>query len=184
MNNRFIYLLLFGCFSFNLPGQSIKVKDKESFISFFDEQDSLDAIEGIWVLNVVNTLFDKDGNILGQSLEEAKSAWAIVRTSKSRFRVYDIGNPGKNPSKFKAHFKKDLESNQYTYTCKFKNPNWKATAAVLMNDAWALEYGYFVANSELKAIDKFQYEAGFKLHWRFIWTKKYPDVLERKLTGQ
>lgn len=154
-------------------GQRDFARNEDDFIKILNNADTLDVIEGIWVLNVVATLFDKDGNIIGQALEEARSEWAILRISKTRFRVYDIGKPGKNPSKFKAYFRKDLASNQFTYTCKFKDPNWKATAPVLMNDNWALDYGYFVSDAELEAIDKFQYEAGFKLHWRFIWTKKY-----------
>jgi len=174
VKNRFIYLLLFSCSSFNLLGQSIKVKDKESFINYFDEQDSLDAIEGIWSLNVINTLYDMKGKVVGQSLEEVRSEWAIMRENKIRFKVCDIGEPGKNASKFHAYFEKTSIDELYTYTCKFKYPTWVANANVTLNDGVTLEYEYFVSDVEMKSISKSQYNKGLRLHWRFIWIKKYP----------
>ena len=174
MNYQFVYFLLFSFFSFNLLGQSIKLKDKESFIIYFDEQDSLDAIEGIWSLNVINTLYDKHGKVVGQSLDEFLSEWAIMREDKIRFKVCDIGEPGKNASKFYAYFEKTSIDELYTYTCKFKNPSWVANANVILNDGVTLEYEYFVSDLEMKTISKSQYKEDLKLHWRFIWIKKYP----------
>lgn len=170
--NLFLFLILFTPLASN--GQKTHTYREENFKKMLADADTLDAIEGIWVLNVANTLFDCDGNVIGQSFDNGRSSWGIKRISKTRFKVYDIGNPGSSPSKFKACFHKNSKSGEYTYTCWFKKPNWKASSKVLRTDDWALDYGYFVADKGLKSINKLQYESGCKLHWRFIWTKKYP----------
>lgn len=174
MKSKILYFFIINLISISLFGQTFKLKDKERFIHYLDSSEALDPIEGIWSLNVINTLFDKEGKVLGQSIDESRSEWAIKRVDKLRFNVYDIGKSGKNQLKFHAYFETTAIEELYTYTCQFKNPKWVANANVAMNDMVSLEYEYFVSDTGMKSIYKTHYREGLRLHWRFIWIKKYP----------
>lgn len=164
----FSIFLVFNSFS--------QITSKSSLISYFDNAQSLDPIEGLWSLNVVNTLY-KNGYIIGQETEEVRSEWGIKRLDKHKFKVINIGEGADNDKgDFNAFFESSAIDGFYTYKVNFSNPNWDAKANAELTNGVILEYGYFVDKAYMKTHDMKNYLQGRRLHWKFIWTKKYPKL--------
>ncbi len=164
----FSIFLVFNSFS--------QITSKSSLINYFDSAQSLDPIEGLWSLNVVRTLYYFD-DIIGQETEEVRSDWGIKRFDKLKFKVINIGE-GSNEDKgdFNAFFESSAIDGFYTYKVNFSNPNWYAKANAELTNGFILEYGYFVDEVYMKTAYKKYYRQGLKLHWKFIWIKKYPKL--------
>ncbi|MCS6974170.1 MAG: hypothetical protein NZM13_06765 [Cyclobacteriaceae bacterium] len=159
-------------------GQGIRTR--KEIIRYLDKnKDRLDPIEGIWSLNVINSLYDKRGNVVKQSYDENRSSWAIVRVDKLRYKVVDIGEDAPDSHGFDAYFESTALPGIYTYKCIFKKPDWVANANAKLEGDVALRYDYFVSKKFMKREQKYYYKRGMWLHWDFFWVKKYPQEIKR-----
>lgn len=171
---KIIIISLFIIFKHNTTAQDFKVKD--SLIDYFDYHiEEIDPIEGIWILNVERTLYYND-SVITTEIENLRSEWAVIKESKLRFKVIDIGESEneKESANFYAYFEKLAIKNIYTYKCYFKDPDWEAKSSVRMFEKKQISYGYFVSEKYLKNTYKEDYNSGMKLYWSFNWLKKYP----------
>ena len=164
------FLLFIG---FNLFAQ---VESKNVFVKYLDNTKKLDPIEGLWSMNVVRTLYYYD-QIVAQEIEEVRSEWGIKRYDNLSFKVINIGE-GSSDDKgsFEAYFESSAINGFYTYKCNFINPNWSTKTNATLTDDFVIEYEYFVSQAYLNASTKYKYQPGHRLHWKFIWTKKYPKL--------
>jgi len=150
---------------------------KAKMLSYFDINiENLEQIEGIWSLNVIRTL-TYNGQIIGKETEEIRSEWAVIRSSKLSFKVCDIGKAEneKGAKDFEAYFEKTAIEGFYTYKCQYYNPNWIGKSNVELTSGVILDYSFYVDDVYMKDRYKSNYRPGLKLHWHFIWTKKYPQ---------
>jgi len=165
-----ITLLIFVvCNSFS------QIESKSDLVSYYDNAQSLDPIEGLWSLNVIRTLYYYD-QIQAQETEEVRSEWAIKRFDKLSFKVINIGEGSEtDKDDFEAFFESSAIDGFYTYKCNFTNPNWSIKTNAELTNGFILEYDYFVSQKYLNA-SKVKYQPEHKLHWKFVWTKKYPKI--------
>lgn len=162
---------------------SQELRDKSSLTNYFDNQSSLDPIEGIWTLNVVRTLYFNN-DIVGTQTEEIFSEWAVVRENKLRFKVLDIGEGSKEDKEFYAYFETTAIDGLYTYKCHFKNPEWTAKCNAQLSDGSLIEYEYFASEVYMRNAYQKQYKKGLNLKWNFVWAKKYPVGKNLNQTGE
>jgi S1-C subfamily serine protease len=142
-------------------------------MNYFDNAKNLDPIEGLWSLNVIRTLYYYN-DIVTQETEEVRSEWGIKRYDNLSFRIIDIGKGSSNDkSGFEAYFESSAINGFYTYKCNFTNPNWSIKTNATLKNNFIIEYEYFVSQAYLNAN---KYQRGYRLHWKFIWTKKYPKL--------
>lgn len=149
---------------------------KSELMNYFDNAKKLDPIEGLWSLNVIRTLYYFN-NIIGQETEEIRSEWGIKRYDNLSFKVIDIGEG--NPTDIgesEAYFESSAIDGFYTYKCNFTNPNWSIKTNATLKDDFIIEYEHFVSQTFLDAQKNKKIKPGHKLHWKFIWTKKYPKL--------
>ena len=181
INIRLTIILLIQLLAFNSQAQN--AMNKDSVIHYLKNSNNLDPIEGIWTLHVVRTLFQNNDSIVEET-QYMRSEWAVLRFDKQRFKIIDIGGAEKENSAadFEAYFKKTKSSGLYTYKCKFANPNWSAKSQVILKDDVILEYEYFVSKVYLKSEYKEDYKPGFRLRWRFTWTKQNSENKTLKLS--
>lgn len=155
---------------------------KSELINYFDNAQKLDPIEGLWSLNVVRTLYYND-DVIGKETEEVRSEWGIKRFDKLSFKVIDIGEDSKtDKGDFEAYLESSAIDGFYIYKCNFTNPNWSVKTNAELSNAFLLEYGYFVGEEYMRKSYKNDYRPGLKLHWNFIWTKKYPKLNQSNKT--
>jgi hypothetical protein len=163
----FFFILL----SSYVNGQSADIID---FVTYFDQKKDLDPIEGIWSVNVFRKLYYRDSLLL-QENEEVISEWAIVKENALQYKVKDINRRGNYDKEvFFATFERTSFPNLYTYHCDFNLPEWSATANAFMVEEQIIEYSYWASEVYMKHTYKDSYMPGLKLHWDFIWVKKYP----------
>ncbi len=172
MKKRILTAILSIFLAYNSFSQ---ITSRSSLIDYFDNAQGLDPIEGLWSLNVIRTLYYYD-EIIAQETEEVRSEWGIKRNDKLSFKVIDIGEGASDDKgSFEAYFESSAINGFYTYKCNFSNPNWSIKTNAILKDEFIIEYEYFVSQAYLKA-SKIKYRRGHKLHWKFIWTKKYPKL--------
>lgn len=152
-----------------------QVTSKNELISYFDNTKNLDPIEGLWTLNVINTLYYYD-DIIEQSTDEVRSEWGVKRVDKLTFKIINIGEGSEGESDFLAYFERSAINGFYTYKCDFKNPDVSVKSNAELSNNFLIEYGYFVPKEKSGLKTK-----GYRLHWQFIWTKKYPILSESKV---
>jgi S1-C subfamily serine protease len=156
---------------------SQEFRDKVNITNYFDSQSNLDPIEGIWTLNVVRTLYFNN-EIVGTETEEILSEWTVVRENKLRFKVVDIGEKSKeDDGEFYAYFESTSIDGLYTYKCLFTKPDWTAKCNAQLSNNSIIEYEYFASEVYMKDAYKKTYRKGLNLKWDFIWTKKYPIIM-------
>ena len=77
--------------------------------------------------------------------------------------------------RFQCFFEKTAVEGFYNYSCDFTNPDWKATANVILEtENSILKYGYFVSDIFVRQMMKEDYVDGICYRWDFTWIKKYP----------
>lgn len=168
LTTLFSFFIVFSLFS--------QSTSKNSMINYIDNTKNLDPIEGLWSLNVIRTLYFYE-DILQQETEEVRSEWGIKRYDKLRFKVIDIGERSKeDKGNFEAYFESSVIDGFYTYKVNFSNPNWSAKTNAELTNSFVLEYEYFVGKEYMQSVYKDKYHPGLRLHWKFIWTKKYPKI--------
>lgn len=170
MTIKNIIVLLYALVVFqNIFSQNTSVKD--SIIDYLKENvKNLDKIEGIWELNVLNTLYQND-TIIGQRYDEKLSEWAIIRENETLFKVIDIGQ-GAILADFEASFEKVSAKDIYFYQCHFKNLDWiKMSIAEFWNDG-IIHYSYYVSKPFMEQEYGSDYNPFLLLHWEFYWVKK------------
>lgn len=172
MKNRILAIGIALLISHNLFSQ---VESKSELIKYLDNQNNLDPIEGLWSLNVVRTLYYYN-QIVRQETEEVRSEWGIKRYDNLSFKVINIGESAyDDKGSFEAYFESSAINGFYTYKCNYTNPNWSAKTNATLTDDFIIEYEFFVSQAYLNA-SKYNYKPGHRLHWKFIWTKKYPKL--------
>jgi S1-C subfamily serine protease len=174
MKIAIVTIVLIVLTGYNLFAQT---NSKSDLINYFDNAKSLDPIEGIWTVNVVGTLYSIDEKI-GQDSEEFLSEWGIKRNDKLGFKVIDIGEGSRFDAKgdFEAFFESSAIDGFYTYKCNYTNPIWTAKTNAILTDKFIIEYDFFTSDEYVKKAYGNNYRQGLKLHWKFIWTKKYPKL--------
>lgn len=173
VNKQIKNIAFFLVFITNAFSQS---ENKEALINYFDNAKNLDPIEGIWSLNVVNTL-TYNNQIIMRDTDEVLSEWGIKRDDKLMFKVKDLGVGSRSEiGSFSAYFESSAIDGFYTYKVHFNNPDWEAESNVKLKKNFLIEYGYYVDEKFLKATFKNNFKEGMRLHWKFIWTKKYPKL--------
>lgn len=176
-------IILISFFSDQVSAQNKNkgIRTRKEIIRYLDKNKAhLDPIEGIWSLNVINSLYDKRGNVVKQSFDENRSSWAIIKVDKLRYKVVDIGEAPPDSKDFDAYFESTALPGLYTYKCIFKKPDWVANANAKLEGDVALRYDYFVSSKFMKREQKNFYKRGMWLHWDFIWVKKYPQEINRR----
>lgn len=166
---------------FNICNSFSQITSKNELIKHFDVTNNLDPIEGIWSMNVVRTLYYYD-DIVTQESEEILSEWGIIKYDDLRFKVIDIGEGSRFDKKgdFEAYFESSAIEGFYTYKCNYTNPTWSAKTNVKLSERFLLEYDFFTSEAYVKNRYGNNYRPGLKLHWKFIWTKKYPKLTASK----
>lgn len=174
MKSAIVTIVLIVLTGYNLFAQT---NSKSDLINYFDNAKSLDPIEGIWTVNVVRTYFYFDEKI-GQDSEEFLSEWGIKRNDKLGFKVINIGEGSRFDAKgdFEAFFESSAIDGFYTYKCNYTNPIWTAKTNATLTDNFIIEYDFFTSDEYVKKAYGNNYRQGLKLHWKFIWTKKYPKL--------
>jgi len=176
---KIIFTILFTII---LTGQIFSQNSaKTRLLEYYDNTEKLDPIEGLWSLNVIRTLYYYD-EIITQETEEVRSEWGIKRHDKLSFKVIDIGEKSKtDKGSFEAYFESSAIDGFYTYKANFHNPNWSIKTNAELENQFLLEYGYFVDEVYMRDVFKQQYKPGLRLHWEFLWTKKYPRIRKSSL---
>ena len=176
-------LVLFGCINplyeedieeFN-PG-----KTKEEMMNYFSKnKDNLEAIEGLWTLGVVRTLYYKSIKIVTES-EPNRMDLAVIKED-DLFRIYNMNG---DPISFIASFTQTDESGIYDYKCYFTETKDMVSTTARMFGNSRLRYEYdapkrFMMNyyynkgpskgsEEVKRIIE---DGNMRLNWKFAWTK-------------
>jgi hypothetical protein len=164
-------VLQFLSFSIVAQKQSSEEDFKEYFIS---NHEQLDPIEGIWVVNVNRSLYLGD-ELLVSEVEENISQWAVKADEEGTFRVHHIGKGFEGGKmNFEAFFEKTSIDRLYAYECQFTKPKWKANANAILESDQLIELEYYTSEEFMKKAYKKDYVPGLKLHWYFVWIKKYP----------
>jgi S1-C subfamily serine protease len=164
--------LLITLLAFSIGNSFSQNTLKSELIDYFDNSQNLNPIEGLWSLNVIRTQYHYD-EIVGQDSEEIRSEWGIKRYDKLSFKVINIDEGGEDDGNWEAYFESSALQGLYAYKCDFFSPNWSVKTNAELTDGVIIEYDYFVAPEYLKHSKK-KYQAGSRLHWSFVWTKKYP----------
>jgi S1-C subfamily serine protease len=156
------------------------IQDKAELVKYLDNY-NIDDIEGIWTLNLTETIYYK-GEEISKNVQPALSEWAIIKSDKFRFNVCDINVGTSIP--FNAYFEKTAIPNLYTYRCKFYNPNWEASANIDLSNKLFFEYGYWLDNAYVQNKYGVNYNPGLKMYWHFVWTKKYPAEEDKSTSNE
>lgn len=170
-------LVVFAALSLGSQSLNAQVRRNEGLINYLEQASNLDPIEGIWTLNVVRTL-SMNGAVVGEETEVMLSEWVVLRKDKFRFEVIDIGAGSRydKGQKFTAYFESTARPGVYTYRCDFKSPHWTAKSYATLTDEVFIEYEYDTSEAYLKKAYGANYRPGMNLHWKFFWTKKFPQV--------
>ncbi len=149
---------------------------KNELINYFDNESDLDPIEGLWTLNSVNTLYYKN-QISNQEINQVYSEWGIKRYDKLSFKVIDIGEGSeqdKEPTRdFDAFFESSAIDGFYTYKVNWKQLKAEVKTNAKLSDEFSIQYEYWVPD---ELLPKRYVKLGYRQHWKFVWTKKYPKL--------
>ena len=176
-------LVLFGCIN-PLYEEDIEEfnhgKTKEEMMDYFSKnKDNLEAIEGLWSLGVIRTLYVYGIKVVTES-EPNRMDLAVIKEG-DLFRIYNMNG---DPISFIASFTQTDESGIYDYKCYFTDTkDMVSTTASLFGDSM-LRYEYdapkgILMNYYYKAgLDKGSKEVkriiedeNLRLNWKFFWFK-------------
>lgn len=138
------------------------------WISYFDNKNHLDDIEGVWSLSVNRYMIHHGKEY--EEYEEDYSRWKILKES---YHTYSISAIDESISiSFNAVFTKCI--GEYTYHCDFLNyPGWEVMVDVEF-DGNTIKYEYYADHDYLKVELGERYEHNMSLYWKFTWSKIYP----------
>jgi len=176
-------LVLFGCIN-PLYEEDIEefnhVKTKEEMMNYFSKnKGNLEAIEGLWTLGVVRTLYGYGIKIAAES-EPNRMDLAVIKED-DLFRIYKMNG---DPISFIASFTQTDESGIYGYKCYFTDTKdmVSTTARLFGNSMLRYEYDvpkgilmnyYYKAGPDKgsKEVERNIKDGNMRLNWKFSWIK-------------
>ena len=176
-------LVLFGCIN-PLYEEGIEEfnhgNNKDEMMNyFFKNKDNLDAIEGVWSLCVIRTLYINGKKVVTES-ESNRMDLAVIKED-NLFRIYNVDG---NPTYYIAGLTQTDESDIYDYKCYFtETKDMVSTTAKLFGDSM-LKYEYdapegIMMNYYFKAgphkgskeVKRSIENGNMRLNWKFYWIK-------------
>ena len=178
-----IALVLFGCIN-PLYEEDIEEfnhgKTKEEMMNYFSKnKDNLEAIEGLWTLGVIRTLYEYGIKVVTES-EPNRMDLAVIKEG-DLFRIYNMNG---YPISFIASFTQTNESGIYDYKCYFTETKdiVSTTASLFGNSRLRYEYdapkrimmNYYYKKGPSKGskeVKRSIEDGNLRLNWKFSWIK-------------
>ena len=176
-------LVFFGCIN-PLYEEDIEEfnhgKTKEEIMNYFSKnKDNLEAIEGLWSLGVIRTLYEHGFKIVSES-ETNRMNLAVIKED-DLFRIYKMNG---DPIDFIASFTQTDGVGFYDYKCYFtETKDMVSTTASLFGDSMlSYEYDapkgilmnyYYKAGPDKgsKEVERNINDGHMRLNWKFFWFK-------------
>ncbi len=145
--------------------------DRASCQAYFDKQETLNPIEGIWSMSYRTELQNFRGKLIAEEDHPHVAQLVIVSEANGMYGIYNL--EGK-PDYFDLIFESTAMPGQYLFTCQYPDSKTKASATAVFGEDGSLIFDYEKPEGQLEFELGRSFVNGMKALFEHQWVKMYP----------